>query len=191
MQIERFEMERTQCLYENVVDLNLSESGVLPLRADELVDTADDRERFLANSLLYCESDGSHVLRERIARFYPDCEAENVTVTNGGAEANYVTLWALLGRENRLACMLPNYLQGWGLGRAYASAADAFHLTVVRSAASAGGRSTSIRSIAQRRRRRRSCSSRTRTTRPAQSERSGDGRGRRRRTAGRRLARGG
>jgi aspartate/methionine/tyrosine aminotransferase len=130
MQIERFEMERTQCLYENVVELNLSESGVLPLRVDELVEAADDRERFLANALWYCESDGSHPLRERIARFYPDCRADNVTVTNGGAEANYVTLWALLGRENRLACMLPNYLQGWGLGRAYASAADAFHLTV-------------------------------------------------------------
>jgi aspartate/methionine/tyrosine aminotransferase len=130
MQIERFEMERTQCLYENVVELNLSESGVLPLRVDELVETADERERFLASALWYCESDGSQALRERIARFYPDCAAENVTVTNGGAEANYVTLWALLGRENRLACMLPNYLQAWGLGRAYADAADAFRLTL-------------------------------------------------------------
>ena len=47
MQIERFEMERTQCLYENVVELNLSESGVLPLRVEELVESQAERQRFL------------------------------------------------------------------------------------------------------------------------------------------------
>ena len=48
MRIETFEMERTQCLYENAVELNLSESGVLPLQVDELLPTAADREQFLA-----------------------------------------------------------------------------------------------------------------------------------------------
>jgi len=128
MRIETFEMERTQCLYEHVVELNLSESGVLPLRVEELLETPDARERFLALGLSYAESDGSRQLREHIAQFYPNCAAQNVTVTNGGSEANYVTLWALLGSEGRLACMLPNYLQGWGLGRAYAGGSDAFHL---------------------------------------------------------------
>jgi aspartate/methionine/tyrosine aminotransferase len=130
MQIERFEMERTQCLYENVVELNLSESGVLPLRVEELVESQVERQRFLETQLWYCESDGSRPLRERIAQFYPDCTAANVTITNGGSEANYVSLWALLGSQGRLACMLPNYLQGWGLGRAYAAGADAFRLVI-------------------------------------------------------------
>ena len=130
MQIERFEMERTQCLYENLVELNLSESGVLPLRVEELVESQAERQRFLENQLWYCESDGSRALRERIAQFYPDCTAANVTITNGGSEANYVSLWALLGSQGRLACMLPNYLQGWGLGRAYAAGADAFRLVI-------------------------------------------------------------
>jgi aspartate/methionine/tyrosine aminotransferase len=130
MQIERFEMERTQCLYENVVELNLSESGVLPLRVEELVESPAEREQLLEQRLWYCESDGSRTLRERIAQFYPDCSAANITITNGGSEANYVSLWALLGDQGRLACMLPNYLQAWGLGRAYAAGADAFHLVV-------------------------------------------------------------
>jgi aspartate/methionine/tyrosine aminotransferase len=130
MKIERFEMERTQCLYENVVELNLSESGVLPLRVEELVESPAERQQLLEQRLWYCESDGSRTLRERIAQFYPDCAAANVTITNGGSEANYVSLWALLGDQGRLACMLPNYLQGWGLGRAYAAGADAFHLVV-------------------------------------------------------------
>src|SRR4029453_6479787 len=105
MKIETFEMERTQCLYEHVVEINLSESGVLPLRVEELLETPEARERFLAQGLSYCESDGSRTLRERIAAFYPGCTAENVTITNGGSEANYVTLWALLGDGGRLACM--------------------------------------------------------------------------------------
>jgi len=130
MQIDTFEMERTQCLYENAVELNLSESGVLPLRVDELLIDPAERERFLASGLWYCESDGSHLLRERISKFYPDCVPENVTVTNGGSEANYVTLWALLGRHGRLACMVPNYMQAWGLGRAYADGVDTYRLVL-------------------------------------------------------------
>ena len=37
MKIDRFQMERTQCLFENEVRFNLSESGVLPLSLGELV----------------------------------------------------------------------------------------------------------------------------------------------------------
>jgi hypothetical protein len=37
MKIDRFHMERTQCLYENEVRFNLSESGVSPLTISELI----------------------------------------------------------------------------------------------------------------------------------------------------------
>lgn len=129
MKIKKFEMERMQCLYENKVQFNLSESGVLPLKLSELLD-GEDVEAFLAQSLGYSESDGSLLLREHIAQFYPDCKAENVTVTNGGSEANYVTLWTLLEREGRLAVMIPNYMQAWGLGQAYAGGVDTFQLKI-------------------------------------------------------------
>jgi hypothetical protein len=128
MKIETFRMEREQCLYENKVEFNLSESGVLPLQLDELLDGDMERARFLAQRMWYPSSDGSPRLREQIAKFYPDCTPENVTVTNGGSEANYVTLMSLLEESDRLACMLPNYMQAWGLGRTYADGSDAFHL---------------------------------------------------------------
>ena len=128
MKIETFRMEREQCLYENKVEYNLSESGVLPLQLDELLDGDAERARFLAQRMWYPSSDGSPKLREQIAKFYPDCTPENVTVTNGGSEANYVTLMSLLEKSDRLACMLPNYMQTWGLGRTYADGSDAFHL---------------------------------------------------------------
>jgi len=128
MRIDRFHMERTQCLYENEVRWNLSESGVFPLRVEELLEGEAGRSELLATALKYPESNGSRLLRERIAMFYPGATAENVLVTTGTSEANYTTLWGLLEKEDRAAVMLPSYLQAWGLARAYAGRADAYRL---------------------------------------------------------------
>jgi len=130
MHIDTFEMERMQVLYENTVDYNLSESGILPLKLSELLDGQGDPEIFLNQELCYPEADGSPLLRERIAQFYPDCKPSNITVINGGSEANFVSLWTLLEKGRRLAFMVPNYMQGWGLGRAFAEGVDTFHLVV-------------------------------------------------------------
>ena len=78
MRIDTFQMERTQCLYENEVRWNLSESGVLPLRVEELLDGDAGRAELLSTGLKYPESNGSPLLRERIALFYPGARAENV-----------------------------------------------------------------------------------------------------------------
>ncbi len=129
MRIDRFQMERTQCLYENEVEYNLSESGVQPLTPRELLEGHElDTGGFLDLALKYPESNGSEQLRERIALFYPGAKLANVLVTNGGSEANYTTLWNLLDKGGRAAVMIPNYLQSWGLARAYAERADAYRL---------------------------------------------------------------
>jgi len=134
MQISQFDMIRMQSLYENDVKFNLSETTVLPLKVSELLDGTDAVEHFISRELYYPEAQGSHLLRERIAQFYPDCKPENITVTNGGSEANYLTLWTLLEPGGRLACMIPNYMQAWGLGGAYADGVDAFRLVKQESA---------------------------------------------------------
>jgi aspartate/methionine/tyrosine aminotransferase len=127
MRIDLFRMERTQCLYENEVEFNLSESGVRPVGIGELVPELE-RDAFFALTLKYPHSDGSPVLREGIADFYDGARRENVLVTNGGSEANFTVLWALLDSGDRLAFMIPNYLQGWGLGRAFGDRTDTFRL---------------------------------------------------------------
>ena len=63
MKIERFQMERTQCLYENEVDFNLSESGVSPLSIGELVPGKEEREKLDALPLGYPHSTGRESLR--------------------------------------------------------------------------------------------------------------------------------
>ena len=130
MKIDTFEMERMQCLFEHKVDYNLSESGVLPLKLSDLLEGEGDEANFLNEELWYPESDGSLLLREHISQFYPNCDPSNITVTNGGSEANYMTLWTLLDKDGRLACMVPNYMQAWGVGRAYADGVDTFPLVL-------------------------------------------------------------
>ena len=49
-------------------------------------------------------------------------------MTTGCSEANYTTLWGLLEKGDRVAVMIPNYLQSWGLARGYAGRADAYRL---------------------------------------------------------------
>jgi aspartate/methionine/tyrosine aminotransferase len=122
--IETFVMERTQCLHENRVELNLSESGVLPLKMEELL---EGDTSLLSQRLKYPESDGSNELRANIAAWY-GATADHVLVTNGGSEANFTAFWGLIEQAGDAAVMLPNYLQLWGLSRANARKTAAFHM---------------------------------------------------------------
>jgi len=128
VRIEPFRMERMQSRYENYVDYNLSESGVQPMAPEDLLRDERARGDFLGASLGYVQSNGSEGLRDRIAAFYDGASRDNILVTNGGSEANYTTFWSLLERTDRVAFMLPNYLQTWGLARAWAGRADPFRL---------------------------------------------------------------
>jgi len=129
--IDLFAMERMQSLYWHQVEYDLSESGVRPLPIAELLDLAGvDHDRFLETALGYPLSEGSDASREAIAEWYPGATPANVSLVNGGSEANHLALWTLLDRDDRLAFMVPNYLQGWGLGRHLGSGTDVFRLRI-------------------------------------------------------------
>lgn len=130
MKIDLFAMERMQSLHWHRVRYDLSESGVTPPALSEVLGeaTAD----FLTTRLGYPLSEGSELLRERIARWYSGASAGNVTVVNGGSEANHLALWSLLEPRSRLAFMVPNYRQGFGLGRHYGAGTDTFPLRLHR-----------------------------------------------------------
>ncbi len=119
MQIEQFAMERMQSTYENQVALNLSESGVQPLLLAELVDDDASREALLREPLRYTQSNGTAELRSLIAAQYSGATVDHVQVTNGGAEANYIATWALVSPDDEVVMMVPNYMQTWGLARAF------------------------------------------------------------------------
>ena len=119
MRLEQFAMERMQSTYENQVAFNLSESGVHPLRLGELVDDTASREALLAEGLRYTQSNGTVALRSAIAALYPGSTPDHIQVTNGGSEANYITTWNLVEPGDEVVMMVPNYMQTWGLARAF------------------------------------------------------------------------
>jgi aspartate/methionine/tyrosine aminotransferase len=93
-------MERWQSTYEHRVRYNLSESGVHPLTLSELMSLAqiDPADILLG----YTQSDGSDLLKTRIAGLFEGAVPENVVATTGGAEANFVVLWRLISEGDRV-----------------------------------------------------------------------------------------
>lgn len=117
MKLEPFALERMQSLWENRVAWNLSESGVHPLRVEELADTAADRAAVLSQELGYPQTNGTPELRAAIAALYPQASPGHVEVTNGGSEANLIVLSHLVEPGDEVVVMLPNYMQIRGLAR--------------------------------------------------------------------------
>lgn len=117
MRLEPFAMERLQSTWENRVAWNLSESGVHPLRLEELADTQEDRLALFGQELGYTQTNGTVDLRQSIAAMYPGATAEHIQVTNGGAEANCIVLWHLVEPGDDVVVMVPNYMQAPGLAR--------------------------------------------------------------------------
>lgn len=115
MRQPEFDMERWQSRYENTVRCNLSDSGVQPFTLAEFcafanVDPADVE-------FGYGSTEGTSGLRERIAALYPGAGPDDVLVTTGSAEANFLTLWRLVEPGDRVVIVEPTYGQTPGLAR--------------------------------------------------------------------------
>ena len=127
MKLLPFAMERWQSTFEHRVRINLSESGVHPMSVGELLEMADVAD--LSDVRLgYGQSNGSDLLRERVAALYPGATEDSVVVTIGGAEANFAAFWHLMEPGRTAAVMLPNYMQVPGLLENFGADRHAFHL---------------------------------------------------------------
>jgi aspartate/methionine/tyrosine aminotransferase len=121
MKIEPFRMERMQSTWENVVEYNLSESGVHPLSLRELVSDRE-LEEILSLGLGYSQTNGTPALRSGIARLYPGASVDQVLATAGSSEANFLLMWSLIEPGDEVVFMMPNYMQMWGLARGFGAA---------------------------------------------------------------------
>jgi aspartate/methionine/tyrosine aminotransferase len=128
MKIEVFEMERMQSTWENVVDFDLSESGVLPVSLRELSKMGFDIEWALDTPLSYSQSNGTPELRGALAGLYPGTTIENFEVTNGTSEANYLVSLSLLQEGDGFALEVPNYMQLLGVPRSQGAEVSTFQL---------------------------------------------------------------
>jgi hypothetical protein len=128
MKIETFEMERMQSTWENLVHYDLSESGVRPLTLRELMGMGFDLESFLDVPLGYSQSNGTIELREALTQIYPGATVDNVEVTNGTSEANYLVALSQVRPGDAFALETPNYMQLWGVPRSLDAQVRTFRL---------------------------------------------------------------
>jgi aspartate/methionine/tyrosine aminotransferase len=117
VQFDTFLMERNQTLFENGVEINLTESGVHPCTIEEIM-PADAAHALLRLPLGYGWTDGRPDLRSAIASWYPGASASNVLVTNGSSEATMIALMAMVNPADKVLFAVPNFMQVDGLGRA-------------------------------------------------------------------------
>jgi aspartate/methionine/tyrosine aminotransferase len=76
----------------------------------------------------YGQTNGSIPLRKRIADLYDGMDEENVLVTNGSSEANFIACHSILKAGDEVVMMVPNYMQIWGIAEEMGCVLKAFHL---------------------------------------------------------------
>lgn len=128
MRLDEFKMERLQSTWENRVKYNLSESSVHPMSTRELISDPDFLRELLETPLTYNQSNGTDELRSAIAAHYSGATLDQVEVTNGGSEANFITIYSMLDPGNEVIIILPNYQQIWGLTRSLGMNVKGLHL---------------------------------------------------------------
>lgn len=128
MKIDVFEMERMQSTWENLVEFDMSESGVRPVSLRELGGMGLDLDALLDMPLGYSQSNGTLALREELAQVYPGATPEHIEVTNGTSEANYLLALALLREGDEVAFQVPNYMQYGGVPRSLGATVHPFRL---------------------------------------------------------------
>ena len=128
MKIETFEMERMQSTWENIVEYDLSESGVRPLSLRELMAMGFDLDSFLDVPLGYSQGNGTLELRELLTKIYPGATVDHIEVTNGTSEANYLIALSQIRSGDGFALETPNYMQLWGVPRSLGAQVRTFRL---------------------------------------------------------------
>ncbi|CAN5817005.1 aminotransferase [soil metagenome] len=117
MKIERFELERWMTRWELEVDYDICESGILPLSLAELYDligsdVAGDLQDSIATMALgYSEARGTIALRTILADTYRDTTPDDILVTTGAIEANFLIFNALLSPGDHVVAVSPAYQQ--------------------------------------------------------------------------------
>lgn len=117
LKLEPFALERWMTTYEQRVRYDIAESGILPLSINELLawEEPDARERLLDQLLNlrlgYNEACGSLALRSAIAATYQHAGPENILITTGAIEANFLLFNLLLDTGDEVIAQSPAYQQ--------------------------------------------------------------------------------
>lgn len=114
MRIETFALERWMTTWETVVRYDLAESGIQPMSTRELVALSEDPttlDQLLDMRLGYSEARGTEELRGLLAALYRDTGPDEILVTTGAIEANFLLFNVLLNPGDHVVAVHPAYQQ--------------------------------------------------------------------------------
>lgn len=117
MKVETFTLERWMSTWETVAKFDIAESGIYPLTTRELLDflPPDDRktveDQLLDLRLGYNEARGTARLRADLAATYEGVTPDQILVTTGAIEANYLLVNSLLDAGDHVVSVFPAYQQ--------------------------------------------------------------------------------
>ena len=117
VRIESFQLERWMTKYEVNVKWDIAESGIYPMSFREILDLLppeqreSELDRLLDLRLGYSEACGSAELRGLIAATYENTSPDEILITTGAIEANFLLLNELLEAGDRIVVVNPAYQQ--------------------------------------------------------------------------------
>lgn len=117
MKIETFQLERWMTTWELNVTHDITESGIAPLSIAGLLSLADisNPESYLDDLMhapqMYSEARGTEELRASVASTYASVDMDDVLVTTGAIEANYLVFNVLLSAGDHVVVTTPCYQQ--------------------------------------------------------------------------------
>jgi aspartate/methionine/tyrosine aminotransferase len=117
VRIEPFQLERWMTTYEVKVKWDIAESGIFPMSSREILDLLPPEEReteldrLLDLRLGYSEACGSAELRGLVAATYENTSPDEILVTTGAIEANFLLFNELLSAGDRVVAVKPAYQQ--------------------------------------------------------------------------------
>ena len=124
MKIEDFALERWLTRHELHVKYDIAESGISPLKLNDLLafESPDDRKAILEHLLNlplgYNEAVGTRELRTMIASTYDGIDPDNILVTTGAIEANFLLFNVLLDTGDHVIAPYPAYQQLYSVPKA-------------------------------------------------------------------------
>ena len=115
MKIRPFGVEEWMNTYENDAVANIAETCVDSLTVEALLDLSGRKEPLLEQirslRLSYGDIPGSDRLRDLVAGLYARQSRDNVLIMNGGAAANFLSLYTLVEAGDEVVSVWPTYQQ--------------------------------------------------------------------------------
>src|SRR5215218_5020547 len=124
LKVETFALERWMSTWEMKVEYDIAESGIYPMTTREIIDLLPPEQRDIALAELldlrlgYTEARGTEALRTIIAGTYRHTSSDEILVTTGAIEANYLLFNTLLDAGDHIVTIFPAYQQLYAVAQA-------------------------------------------------------------------------